>query len=200
MTSKGSSSWTPNSGASIPKLAKLTPPTTPSRRIRVFVFNQKSRLQIPQTNLARKIIPTIIKNKETILCLRDIVNTATKALREQLIGSIVQAVKDISGGSRLVLYKFHGEQGVEDPATVLIEVDSNTGDLANEPIDVINLGGDNSTFAFSVDTENGSEISHYMKTDELLWLYNELAYIEDAVKFPDWEFTIVDGEIVPKDE
>jgi len=141
-----------------------------------------------------------MKNKETILCLRDIVNTATKALREQLIGSIVQAVKDISGGSRLVLYKFHGEQGVEDPATVLIEVDSNTGDLANESIDVINLGGDNSTFAFSVDTENGSEISHYMKTDELLWLYNELAYIEDAVKFPDWEFTIVDGEIVPKDE
>lgn len=118
-------------------------------------------------------------------------------LRKALIEAIVESINKVSGGKgTLDLQEFHMENGYDDPATVLVEVDRHTGDQANETVDciVVNKKRD----GFWIGTENGGIDSTYISTEEMLAIYDELCYVEDHI-YPECEFTVEDGKITLKD-
>lgn len=139
-----------------------------------------------------------MKNQETINALRDVYGSVARSLRTQIIGSIHDAVKRLTGLDRLSLYEFHNEADIDDYTKVLVEVDRHSGDMGSETVDIIKIDSDDESF--SVETENGYADSTYMSLDELFSLYDELSYIESSKDDPDWEFAIRDGEIVLKDD
>lgn len=136
-----------------------------------------------------------MKNVNIINAFRRMYEALIPELRKALTEAIVESINKVSGG--IDLQEFHLENGYDDPATVLVEVDRNSGAQANETVEciVVNKKGD----GFWIGTENSGIDSMYISTEEMLSIYDELCYVEDHIDDPEWEFTVEDGKITLKD-
>lgn len=138
-----------------------------------------------------------MKNNIIINAFRRMYEALIPELRKALIEAIVESINKVSGGKgTLDLQEFHMEDGYDDPATVLVEVNRHTGDQANETVDCIVV---NNKSGFWIGTENGGINSTYISTEEMLAIYDELSFIEDHIDDPECEFTVEDGKITLKD-
>lgn len=139
-----------------------------------------------------------MSNTSKIHSLRQTIAKATKELRPLLCEAIRKAIRDITGGVSLNLQEFHSEEGIGDPSHVLVEVDRHTGDQAVESIDSVEILKNGEDVC--VTTENGTTILKYMSCDEIAWLYDELEFIREEMKNPNWEFVVEEGKILLKTE
>lgn len=138
-----------------------------------------------------------MKNNNIINAFRRMYEALIPELRKALTEAIVESINKVSGGKgTLDLQEFHMEDGYDDPATVLVEVNRHTGDQANETVDCIVV---NNKSGFWIGTENGGINSTYISTEEMLAIYDELSFIEDHIDDPECEFTVEDGKITLKD-
>ncbi len=138
-----------------------------------------------------------MKNNIIINAFRRMYEALIPELRKALTEAIVESINKVSGGKgTLDLQEFHMEDGYDDPATVLVEVNRHTGDQANETVDCIVV---NNKSGFWIGTENGGINSTYISTEEMLAIYDELSFIEDHIDDPECEFTVEDGKITLKD-
>lgn len=138
-----------------------------------------------------------MKNNIIINAFRRMYEVLIPELRKALTEAIVESINKVSGGKgTLDLQEFHMEDGYDDPATVLVEVNRHTGDQANETVDCIVV---NNKSGFWIGTENGGINSTYISTEEMLAIYDELSFIEDHIDDPECEFTVEDGKITLKD-
>jgi hypothetical protein len=138
-----------------------------------------------------------MKNSNIINAFRRMYEALIPELHKALTEAIVESIHKVSGGKgTLDLQEFHMEDGYDDPATVLVEVNRNTGDQANETVDCIVV---NNKSGFWIGTENGGIDSTYISTEEMLAIYDELSFIEDHIDNPECEFTVEDGKITLKD-
>lgn len=138
-----------------------------------------------------------MKNNIIINAFRRMYEALIPELRKALTEAIVESINKVSGGKgTLDLQEFHMEDGYDDPATVLVEVNRHTGDQANETVDCIVV---NNKSGFWIGTENGGINSTYISTEEMLAIYDELSFIEDHIDDPECGFTVEDGKITLKD-
>lgn len=131
-----------------------------------------------------------MKNVNIINAFRRMYEALIPELRKALTEAIIESINKVSGG--LDFQEFHMEDGYDNPATVLVEVDRHTGAQANETVDCIVVNKKND--GFWIGTKNGGIDSIYISTEEMLSIYDELCYVEDHIDDPEWEFTVEDGK------